>query len=105
MILLSVLCGLIAPLLTILVTILSKNKIEGMTWFKLVNLLVTIPLAALFIQEYALLFGIIPTHWAFQMWGEMADGGSWLLEFFVGLGFVLILLVLGIKRFARVHFV
>jgi len=105
MILLSVLCGLVAPLLTILVTILSKNKMEGMTWFKLINLLVTIPLAAFFIPEYALLFGIIPTHWAFQMLGEMVAGESWGMEFFVGLGFVLGLLALGIKKFARGHFV
>jgi len=105
MILLSALCGLIAPLLTIVVTILSKNKMEGMTWFKLVNLLVIIPLAAFFIPEYALLFGVIPTHWAFQMLGEMVDGVSWGVGYCIGSGFTLGLLVLGIKRFANSHFV
>jgi len=105
MVLLSILCGLIAPLLAIVVTILSKNKMEGMTWFKLVNLLVIIPLVAFFIPEYALLFGVIPTHWAFQMLGDMVDGESWLIGFFIGLGFVLGLLLLAVRRFARGHFV
>jgi len=105
MVLLSILCGLLAPLLAIVVTVLSKNKMEGMTWFKLLNLLVIIPLAAFFVPDYAVLFGIIPTHWAFQMLGEMVAGENWGMEFWVGLGLVLVLLVLGIKRFARVHFV
>jgi len=105
MILLSMLCGLLAPLLTIIVTILSKNKMEGMTWFKLVNLLVIIPLAAFFIPDYAVLFGIIPTHWAFQMLGEMVAGENWIVGFCFGLGFAVVLLVLGIRRFAKVHFV
>ena len=30
----SVISGLLCPILTLLVTILSKNKMEGMTWFK-----------------------------------------------------------------------
>ncbi len=43
MALLATLCGLLAPLLTLLVSIYSKNKMEGMTWFKFANLLVSVP--------------------------------------------------------------
>jgi hypothetical protein len=62
-------------------------------------------LAAFFIPEYASFFGIIPTHWAFQMLGDMVDGGSWGMGFCIGLVLVLVLLILGIRRFVRVHFV
>src|SRR3989338_2083089 len=48
MALLAILCGLLAPLLTLLVCIMSKNKMEGMTWFKFINLLISAPLAAFF---------------------------------------------------------
>jgi fluoroquinolone transport system permease protein len=105
MILLSMLCGLIAPLLTLVVTIFSKNKMEGMTWFKLINLLVSIPLAAFFISKYTFLFGIIPTHWIFQALSNMVAGESTLISFSIGFGYTFLLLILVIKRFAKVHFV
>lgn len=104
MALLAILCGLIAPLLTLLVSIYSKNKMEGMTWFKFANLLVSVPLAAFFISKYTIFFGIIPTHWAFQSLDKMISGEDYSLPLFTGLGFIAILLIFMIKRFARIHF-
>jgi fluoroquinolone transport system permease protein len=104
MVLLAILCGLFAPLLTLVVCILSKNKMEGMTWFKLVNLLVSIPLAAYFIPAYTYFFGIIPTHWAFQVLDKMVLGQSIVLPLLLGFSYALILLFILIKRFAKVHF-
>ena len=104
MILLSVLCGLLAPLLTIGITILSKNKMEGMTWFKLVNLLTSLPLAAFFIEKYDSYFGVIPTHWIFQTLHKMIRGESYFMSITIGFGFFSVLLIFIIKRFTRVHF-
>lgn len=104
MALLAVLCGLLAPLLTLIVSTYSKNKMEGMTWFKFVNLLVSVPLAAFFISKYTIFFGVIPTHWAFQTLDKMILGENYVLPLFIGLGFVSALLYFMIKRFARVHF-
>ena len=104
MTLLAILCGLLAPLLTLLVSIYSKNKMEGMTWFKFANLLVSVPLAAFFISEYTVFFGVIPTHWAFQTLDKMILDENYFLPVFIGITFVSALLIFVIKRFARVHF-
>lgn len=105
MLLLSIFCGLMTPLLALVVTILSKNKMEGMTWFKLVNLLMSIPLAAFFIPQYTLLFGISPTHWAFQALDDMSKGGGGYTSIFIGFIYSLGLLFFLLKRFTKVHFV
>ena len=105
MALLAILCGLLAPLLTLLVSIYSKNKMEGMTWFKFVNLLVSVPLAAFFIAKYTVFFGVIPTHWAFQTLDKMILDENYFLPVFIGIAFVSALLIFVIKRFARVHFI
>jgi fluoroquinolone transport system permease protein len=104
MVLLAILCGLLAPLLTLLVSIFSKNKMEGMTWFKLVNFLISVPLAAFFTSKYAAFFGIIPSHWAFQTLDKMILGEDYFLPVFIGIAFISTLLILMGKRFARVHF-
>jgi fluoroquinolone transport system permease protein len=104
MLLLAILCGLLAPLLTLIVSIFSKNKMEGMTWFKLVNLLISVPLAAFFISKYTVIFGIIPSHWAFQTLDKMISSENYLPPLFIGLSFFSVLLIILIKRFARVHF-
>ena len=104
MTLLAILCGLLAPLLTLLVSIYSKNKMEGMTWFKFANLLVSVPLAAFFISEYTVFFGVIPTHWAFQTLDKMILDENYFLPVFIGITFVSALLIFVIQRFARVHF-
>ena len=104
MALLAILCGLLAPLLTLLVSIYSKNKMEGMTWFKFANLLVSVPLAAFFISKHTVFFGAIPTHWAFQTLDKMILDENYFLPVFIGIAFVSALLIFVIKRFARVHF-
>ncbi|MFK7810058.1 MAG: hypothetical protein AB8F74_19790 [Saprospiraceae bacterium] len=104
MVLLSILCGLFSPVFALLVSVLSKNKMEGMTWFKLVNLLTTIPLAAFFVVKYDFLFGIVPTYWAFQALDGMIENKDILLPLVIGFSFVIVLLVLLISRFTKVHF-
>lgn len=104
MALLAILCGLLAPLMALLVSVFSKNKMEGMTWFKFANLLVSVPMGAFFISKYTIFFGVIPTHWAFQTLDKMILGENYFSPLFIGLGFVSVLLIFMIKRFASVHF-
>ena len=104
MILLAILCGLMTQVLSLLVTVLSKNKMEGMTWFKLVNLITSIPLLAFFVSKYSFAFGIIPTHWAFQGLNNMIEGEPYWMTLSIGFAFVFLLIFFLLKRFAKTHF-
>lgn len=104
MLTLSMLCGLLGPMLALGVTILSKNKMEGMTWFKLINLLVTIPLVAFFVEKVTNLFSIIPSHWAFQALDRMVNGENPYLYLSIGFVYSILILIILIRLFARRHF-
>ncbi len=101
---LALLCGLMSPVLAISVSVLSQNKMEGMTWFKLVNLVIVIPLAAYFVPFPPYWFGVVPTHWAYQMLEFLARGESVLWPFLIGLIYTLVLLRWMVKRFISTHF-
>lgn len=101
----SVLAGLIAPLVALAVTVLSKNKMAGMTWYKLFNLLVVIPLVAFFTpSEYSDFFGIIPTHWIFQGINDMIFGKPLFWHIAIGFALSILFLTFLIKRFSKNHF-
>lgn len=104
MILVSVLSGMVSPFLALSVSIISRNKMEGMTWFKLVNLLISLPLAALFLPEYRDFFLIVPTHWIFQAIQNMITGSSPIGYLAGGMIFLILLLYLFMLRFSKVHF-
>ncbi len=69
-ILFSLLCSLSGPANTLLIVSLANNKIEGMTYFKLLSFFMILPLIALFITHPArLVAGIIPFYWVFaSLW-------------------------------------
>ncbi len=103
--LVSVLAGLIAPLFALVVTVLSKNKMAGMTWYKLFNLLIVIPLVAFFIpSDYTNLFGLIPTHWIFQSMNDLILGKQFVLNISIGFILTMGLLSFLVKRFSKNHF-
>ena len=101
---LALLCGIFAPLLAMLISVLSSNRMEGMTWFKLVNLIMVLPLIVYFIPDLGNWLGFIPTHWAYQMLAGMAVDGSSLWSFLMGLIYALLLLIWLVKRFTSTHF-
>jgi fluoroquinolone transport system permease protein len=101
----SVLSGLIAPLFALVVTVLSKNKMAGLTWYKLFNLLVVIPLVAFFAPSgYSNLFGVIPTHWIFQSMNDMIIGEQIILNTSIGFVLTIVLLTFLVRRFSKNHF-
>ncbi|MEL6863823.1 MAG: hypothetical protein AAFP19_05355 [Bacteroidota bacterium] len=102
---LSLSAALLMPIMAILTAGVSKNKIEGMTWYKIFNLLVNLPLLAYFVPEvYAHLFGILPTHWTFWSLHEGIEGSF--LPWTIAIAFIyLIAMVTGLTwRFSKRHY-
>ena len=102
----SVLAGLGAPLMTLFVATIATNKIEAMTWQKLFNLPLFLPVAAFFVAKPAsFLFAIFPTYWMYQ--GFRASIGGHPSSGFLLVGFVYSILLIGlmVRRFTRSHFV
>jgi fluoroquinolone transport system permease protein len=101
----SGLVGLIAPMMALFVAIMSKNKLEGMTWQKLFNLPVALPVLAFFVPvSFSALFGILPTYWAYQGFYNLINGAGFSFQFIIGYGFNLLIVVVMAKRFSRTHF-
>ena len=101
----SILAGLVTPLMVLFVAILAKNKIEAMTWQKLFNLPLYLPILAFFVPaSFSLIFTISPTFWAYQGFHFLIEGGNFWLYMLIGFAHIILLIVLMIKRFTRSHF-
>lgn len=103
---LSIAClvGLITPIMALFTTVMSKNKMEGMTWYKIVNTLLNLPLVAFFISDWGHIFALIPTHWLFQAINTIMIQESTVSYVLIGIGYACTLIVVLDKRFARIHF-
>jgi len=97
--------GLLAPILALAVGALANNKIEGMTWFKGLNLIIILPLTAFFLPDYKYIFSFVPTFWAYTGMHHFIMKEAYLL--FLALGFLFTLLTLGllVRFFIKRHFV
>ena len=100
----AALFGLLAPVLALSVAGLANNKIEGMTWFKGLNLVVSLPLAAFFVPDYKYAFSFIPTFWAYTGMYELIIEGSYMLFLIVGFTFTSITLGALMRFFIKRHF-
>lgn len=78
-ILLSLQYGLIAPLISLIIATYADNKIEGMAFFKGVDLALLLPVLSFFVPGlWSFLFGIIPTYWTYTLYAHsLSDGLSW----------------------------
>lgn len=102
----SFLAGLIAPMLALLVALLSKNKMEGMTWFKGINIFVSLPLLAYFVPDsYAWLFGILPAYWPYEVLMQVILVSDFSHEFLIGFGYAAFLLMILIHLFTRKQYI
>lgn len=60
-------CSLTGPSSTFIITSFARNKIEGVSYFKLFNMFLMAPVAGVFIHsKLALLFGIFPFFWIYS---------------------------------------
>ncbi len=102
---LSVLSGLIVPVYVLGITILSRNKMQGMIWIKIFNIAVVLPIVAFFVPDsFTHLFGILPSHWAFQGLNNIIEGGPFFVNTMVGFAYFLILLTIAVRKFSKIHF-
>ncbi len=101
----SLLSGLTAPIMVLFVTIMANNKLEGMTWQKLFNIPVMLPLLTFFVPAvYSYAFAVLPTYWAYRGFHNLVAGDSYVLHFLIGFCFSIGVIGLLGSRFARSHF-
>ena len=89
--------GLFSASMGIFISTVAKNKIEGVTYFKVLSSILALPLVAFFVPEkFAYLFGIFPLHWTYQ---AIISGDYQTIFFLIGLIYNLILLAFFYKLF------
>ncbi len=72
----SVLVSFVPAILLMLIIPFAKNKIEGVTLFKGINVVLFIPIIAFFIApEWKMAFGIIPFYWIYEILHTPAGNG------------------------------
>ncbi len=101
----SALTGFVAPLMIIFVAIVAKNKIEAMTWQKLFNIPLYLPILAFFVPAYiSFILAVFPTFWVYQGFNSLIKGGNFWVYLLVGFAHSILLLVWLVKRFNKIHF-
>jgi fluoroquinolone transport system permease protein len=101
----SLLAGLVAPLMTLFVAMLAKNKIEAMTWQKLFNLPLVMPILALYVPvSISFIFAISPTFWAYRGLDSLINSGDFWINMLLGSAQSILYIALMINRFTNVHF-
>ncbi len=71
------LLGLTAPLITLTIATFANNKIEGMALFKVIDLVLMLPLLAFFLDEpFRYFFGVVPVFWTYALL-EQSFEGEW----------------------------
>jgi len=101
-----VLAALLAPFIALGVAVIARNKVEGMTWLKVFNTPVIVPLLAFFVAPaYSLYFGLIPTHWTFQTLNSAIEQTSFFGNWIIGLTYHLVLLTFLVRIFVKRHYI
>lgn len=87
-ILLSIQYGLTAPFITLIVATFAKNKVEGMAYFKGLDLILLLPMMVFFIEgNFKYGFALVPSFWTFSLFQKTMEPGSIYPFFFGGLLF------------------
>jgi fluoroquinolone transport system permease protein len=104
----SLMAALIVPIYVLLLSSFAKNRLEGMVYIKLFNLLVLLPIAAFFIAgSWKHLLGVLPTHWLYQGIDSGLDASTSseaLLYALIYLVFSLVILRFSVKLFLKTQF-
>lgn len=102
----ATLTGLIVPAYVIGIVNMCKNRMEGMVWMKVFNVIVLIPITAFFIPgPLQNLFGIFPTHWAFQSMYNIINAETFQWQIVVGALYFMVLIFILARKFAVKHFI
>lgn len=75
----SLLCALNVPFIVLFISVVAKNKVEGLTLLKVMNIFLIIPIITLFIDtpwEYAL--GVLPPFWVYASFSALGQNSFYL---------------------------
>lgn len=102
----SILAAFIPAILILFIVPFAKNKIEGVTLFKIANSILFIPLIAFFISPaWKNIFGIIPFYWVFDSLSPLNEhsqpGTIFLAGILVNAAYLYLLALFFKKRFIR----
>lgn len=101
-ILLAILYGLTAPTISLVIATYAKNKVEGMAYFKGIDLLLMLPLASFFVGSgISLLFSIVPSYWTFMLYESSYNGQPSFKFFIIGFLFFISLISILIVQFKK----
>lgn len=104
----SLLAALIVPIYVLLLSSFAKNRLEGMVYIKLFNLLVLLPIVAFFIAgSWKHFFGLLPTHWLFQSLDNglsASTSSESILYAFLYLTYGLVILKFSVTLFIKTQF-
>lgn len=101
----SMLAGLLAPLMILFIATIAKNKIEAMTWQKLFNILIVLPVLAFFVPpSISLIFAFSPIYWAYQELQSVINGQNFGVYLLIGFVHTILVIAFFIKKFTVNHF-
>jgi fluoroquinolone transport system permease protein len=94
--------GLAAPFITLLIATYAKNKIEGLAFFKGIDLVILIPIVGFFFPEgWKYVMSFIPVFWTYDLYSSSLEGGRTGIPFIIGLLFYLAIFVILIREFRK----
>lgn len=103
--LISALAGLQTPIMILFISIVSKNKIEAMTWQKLFSIPLYLPIFSFFVPiAISYIFAIFPTFWIYQSFDSLLRTENFLGYAVSGFIYNILLIAILIKKFTQNHF-
>lgn len=102
LVLLPLCFALICPLVALWVGALGRNKVEGLTWFKAIDLVLIVPLLGFFLPgNWEYVFAVVPSYYAFKGVEVVELGGNALAWELIGLGLGTALVAVSVWFFKR----
>ena len=96
-ILLATQFGLLAPLISLVVSTFARNKIEGLAYFKILDLIILLPMVSFFFPGWwTWLLAVVPVFWSFHAYESAIHGSHFALWMLTGfLVYALAMRILG----------
>ena len=102
MILVSIPVAMVSPVSCLIITAFASNKIVGTTWMKGLNFLFMIPvLTYIFEGSWEYILGILPYYWIFKLYDPGFQTIPFIINFAVGLSYLLILTIISTMLFKK----
>lgn len=98
----SVMAGLLAPVIGLPMSTLGRNKIEGLAVMRVVGIIVfTVPLLPFFFLDspWQLAFGVLPPYWPVRAFWSAMDGGTFWPYVLAGTAFLVVVNALLLRWF------